>query len=348
MKTLLITTGGTISQQHVDGVAVSDDSAFTGDDFIRAINNTADKLGVDLETKPVLNKDSSNMIMSDWTAIAEAIAADYDNFDGFIVSHGTNTMGYSCSAISFALNNVSKPIIFTGSQVSYGIPGSDAVTNLDNILRIMSEGHNLAGVFCLFGSKLITSTRVKKKTEFDYDAFKTFGRIPDIALIGNSIQFNESALASHMSFLGDASLPLEIKPDFDNNIVSLTEFPGLSSEVFVNLAKSGVKGFILRATGAGDPNVSDSTDYANLRDAFVYLRDNKIPIVITTQAPDGVASMKVNEPGQLALSLGAIPAWDMSMESMVAKLAWLIGNGHSHEEIQRLMITSLRGEILTD
>jgi L-asparaginase len=288
------------------------------------------------------------MTMLDWASIINTIAENYDDYDGFIVTHGTNTMGYACSATSFAFNNISKPIVFTGSQVSYGIPGSDAVTNLDNTLRIMSEGHNLAGVFCLFGSKLITGTRVKKKTEFDYDAFKTFGRFSDIAVIGNSIQFNDAALASHMSFLGDASQPLEVKANFDNGIVSLTEFPGLSSEVFVNLAESGVKGFILRATGAGDPNVSTSKDYANLHDAFAYLQEKKIPIVVTTQAPDGVASMRINEPGQLALSLGAIPAWDMSMESMVAKLAWLIGNGHSYEDIQRLMVTSLKGEILTN
>jgi L-asparaginase len=288
------------------------------------------------------------MTMSDWTVLIDSLAADYENYDGFIVAHGTNTMGYTCSAVSFALNNLDNPVIFTGSQVSFNIPGSDAVTNLDNILRIISEKRGLAGVFCLFGSKLISGTRVKKKTEFDYDAFKTFGRVPNIANIGNSIEFNEAALASHMSFLGDANKSLEVKSKFDNNIVSLTEFPGLSSEVFINLVKAGIRGFILRATGAGDPNVSTSKDYANLYDAFAYLREKQVPIVVTTQAPDGVASMKINEPGQLALSLGAIPAWDMSMESMVAKLAWLLGNGYGYEDIRRLMVTSLRGEIITD
>lgn len=82
-----------------------------------------------------------------------------------------------------------------------------------------------------------------------------------------------------------------------------------------------------------------------MREAFEYLQNNQIPIVVTTQAPDGLASMKINEPGQLALKFGAIPAWDMSMESMVTKLSWLIGNGYSYKEIQEKMITSLRGEI---
>lgn len=89
----------------------------------------------------------------------------------------------------------------------------------------------------------------------------------------------------------------------------------------------------------------DGATYPSLREAFVYLQEHKIPIVVTTQAPDGVASMSVNEPGILAKELGAIPAWDMSMETMVTKLSWLIACGYSYEDIQELMITSFRGEI---
>lgn len=221
--------------------------------------------------------------------------------------------------------------------------------NLENTLRVITEKEKLAGVFLIFGSKIITGTRVKKKNEFAYDAFETFGRLQDIGHIGNSILFNEDALKRHSSYLGTKSKNksgLEIKNDFDNNIMSLTEFPGLKSEYIIKLAESGVKGFILRATGAGDPNVaSANVDYPNLREAIVYLQEHNIPIVVTTQAPDGVASMNINEPGILAKELGAIPAWDMSMETITTKLSWLIANGYSYEEIQKLMVTSLRGEI---
>jgi len=139
---------------------------------------------------------------------------------------------------------------------------------------------------------------------------------------------------------------LDIKNNFDTNIVSLTEFPGLKSEIFIKLVDTGVKGFILRGTGAGDLNVAkEGADYPNLRDALKYLQEKRIPIVVTTQAPDGVASMSVNEPGILAKELGAIPAWDMSMESMVTKLSWLLGNGFDYDGIQKLMLTPFRGEI---
>lgn len=201
----------------------------------------------------------------------------------------------------------------------------------------------------VFGSKIITGMRVKKRTEFDYDAFKTFGRLQDLGYLGNSIVFNDVSLNRHLFYLGTKSKTkdgLEIKNKFDNNIISLTEFPGLKSEYIIKLAESGVKGFILRATGAWDPNVASiNADYPNLRDAFKYLQEHKIPIVVTTQAPDGVSSMSVNEPGILAKELGAIPAWDMSMETMVTKLSSLIANGYSYEEIQRMMLVSFRGEI---
>ncbi len=350
-KILIISTGGTISQEHTtEGIAVSNERAFKGDTFADVLDSFKNKLNIDaIDSITIMNKDSSNMISKDWETIANSIYDNYDAYDAFIVTHGTNTMGYATAAVSYAIGNLGKPVIFTGSQVSYGIPGSDSIMNLENILRVITEKDNLAGVFLIFGSKIITGTRVKKKTEFDYDAFKTFGRLPDIGYIGNSIVLNDASLNRHLSYLGIKSKVkngLDMKNSFDNNIMSLTEFPGLKSEYIIKLAESGVKGFILRATGAGDPNVAPaSADYPNLREAFAYLQEHKIPIVVTTQAPDGVSSMGINEPGILAKELGAIPAWDMSMETMVTKLSWLIACGYSYEEIQQLMITPFRGEI---
>jgi L-asparaginase len=250
-----------------------------------------------------------------------------------MVTHGTNTMGYTTAAVSLALGNLGKAVLFTGSQVFYSIPGSDAIINLENILRVLKEKQELIGVFLIFGSKIISGMKVKKMTEFNYDAFKTFGRMPDIGYIGNSIILNKEALDDHLQYLGTKSkfrMGLDIKNKFDTNIASLTEFPGMDAKVIMALAEAGIKGFILRSSGAGDPNVASvDNEYRNLRGAFEYLRDNKIPIVVTTYAPDGVASMTVNEPGMIAKELGAIPAYDMSMETMVTKLSWLIAQGCS-------------------
>ncbi len=311
-KILIISTGGTISQSHTEkGIAVSNEKSFSGDTFANVLNNLKEELNIDvIDSKTILNKDSSNIIPEDWKKIIDIIIEEYDNYMAFIVTHGTNTMGYSCAAVSYAIGNVGKPIVFTGSQVSYGMIGTDAVMNLENAIRIIADDEcELAGVCCVFGSKVITGTRVKKKTEFDYDAFKTFGKLPDLANIGNRIVYNKEALEKHLSFMGRKSKmksELIVKNKFDTNIISLTEFPGLKVSHFKALVENGIKGFILRATGAGDPNIAKADEnYENLREAFEYLQRKQIPIVVTTQAPDGVASMRINEPRTISIGIGS-------------------------------------------
>lgn len=350
-KILIITTGGTISQKQNDRkIAINSDEIFKKSTFTGVLSRFKSEFNLEaIDEITIMNKDSSNMIPKDWELLVKTIYDKYDDYEAFIITHGTNTMGYTTAAVSFALGNLGKPIMFTGSQLSYGILGSDAIMNLENALRVIIQKEELVGVFLVFGSKIITGTRVKKKTEFDYEAFKTFGRLTDIGCIGNKVIFNEHEVNKHLSYLKMKSKTkslLEVKNKFDNNIVSLTEFPGLKSEYIIKLVESGVKGFIFRSTGAGDPNIGGiDVNYPNLREAFTYLKDHKIPIVVTTQAPDGVASMNINEPGVLAKELGAIPAFDMSIEAMTIKLSWLIANGYSYEQIQKLMLTSFRGEI---
>ena len=350
-KILLITTGGTLSQTvDESGVTHSDGNSFKGDTFVKLLDHTKEKFGITtIDINDLINKESSCINKKDWQKIVNAIVEDYDNYDAFIITHGTNTLGYTAAAVSYAIGNLGKPVVFTGAQVSFSVPGSDTVINLENILRTLIEQPKLVGVFLVFGSKIITGTRIKKKTEFDYDAYKTFGRVPELGHIGNKISFNHVAIETHLKHLGTKSKTragLDVKNNFDAKIASLTEFPGMSSDVIIDLAKSNTKGFILRATGAGDPNLLEAGHPdEDLRPAFEYLQNHKIPIVITTQAPDGVASMNINAPGPLARELGAIPAFDMSMETMVTKLSWLLANGHSYKDVQRLMTTSFRGEI---
>lgn len=237
-KILIIATGGTISQvRNQKGIAISNEKSYKGNTFSDILNNFKEELNIAvIDSKTILNKDSSNILPEDWKKIIDTIVEEYDNYTAFIVTHGTNTMGYTCSAVSFAIENLGKPIIFTGSQVSYGKIGTDAIMNLENALRVIADDDcKLAGVCCIFGSKIITGTRVKKKSEFEYDAFKTFGRKTDIANIGNSVTYNEEALKKHLSFLGSKSKlksRLVVKSKFDTNIVSLTEFPRIKSKLF--------------------------------------------------------------------------------------------------------------------
>ena len=256
-------------------------------------------------------------------------------------------MGYTASALSFALENINKPVIMTGAQVPLGYLGTDAVTNLVNSLRLaVWEYHDVKGVIAVFGSKIISGTRVKKGTDFDYDPFNSF-QAGALGQIGRFMRIDEAALRKHVNYLSKykplaiQSRVLSVKKDFDTkSIASLTEFPGMSVDLFKSLVENnGIKAFIFRAFGAGDPS-------AHLFPAFEYLKTKKIPIIVTTQAPSGVASFQVNETGQYLKEHDlAIPAFDMSMESMTAKLAWLLAQKMDYEQIKIKMSEDLHGEI---
>jgi len=139
---------------------------------------------------------------------------------------------------------------------------------------------------------------------------------------------------------------LDVKSAFEPNIVALSEFPSFSPDIIVNLAKTGVKGFVIRSYGDGNPNVAAPNDtYTNLRPAFEYLREQKIPIIVTTQTPGGVASMTQYEPAILAKELGAVPGNDISIEAATVKLSWLLAQKHPYEKLRKLLATPLRGEM---
>jgi L-asparaginase len=367
-RVLLITTGGTIAGQvavkpnDTDGVSAADLTR-EADEFAQLLADTTDYVGrsthrtIEVETyrtddgQPFCNIDSSDVKPKHWTDLAQLVYDKFDSYDSFIITHGTNTLGYTCAALAFAIANSGKPIVLTGSQVPAGHPGTDALTNLQNALRVAvwepRRGSNdwMQGVMAVFGSFIITGTRVKKDTEFDYDAFKSFS-VGSIGRIGRIIHINPANLGRHRSYLTTSAYPianhqreLELSNSFDMSIASLTEFPGMDPQIFETLVSKGAKGFVLRAFGAGDP----STD---LQDAFTFLKDRRIPIVVTTQAPNGNSNFQVNEPGQwLRNNNMAIPAYDMSIESQTTKLAWLIARGAPYEQVCKEMVQDVRGEV---
>ncbi|MBI2549528.1 asparaginase [Candidatus Woesearchaeota archaeon] len=351
-RILVILTGGTIAG-NVAKSKVSQNQKSDPNSFISILDNSVAivKQNWNIEIHPTVEElfdtDSSNLQPENWTFLIEEIQKKYDAYDSFIILHGTNTMGYTASALSFALENINKPVILTGAQVPLGYLGTDAVTNLVNSLRLAVWGyHEVKGVMVLFGSRIITGTRVKKGTDFDYDPFKSF-QTGALGQIGRFMKIDEAALKKHVAYLSKSkplaiqSRVLSVRKDFDTkSIVSLTEFPGMSVDIFQSLAENnGVKAFILRAFGAGDPS-------SHLFPVFKYLKKKKIPIIVTTQAPGGVSNFQVNENGQyLKENDLAIPAFDMSIEAMTTKLAWLLAQKMNYEQIKLKMVEDLHGEI---
>ena len=351
-RILIMFTGGTIAGNVAKSDAVESVKS-DPNSFLSIVANSVEvvKKNWNIEIIPsiveLFNVDSSNILPQNWTTLIEKVQETYDQYDAFLILHGTNTMGYTCAALSFALENINKPVIFTGAQVPLGYLGSDANTNLINALRLCVWGyHPIKGVMAVFGSKIITGVRVKKGTDFDYDPFSSF-ITGSLGQIGRFMRINVPALDKHISYLSKAkplaiqSRVLSVKKGFDTaSIASLTEFPGMSPDIFQALVEhNGTKAFIFRAFGAGDAS-------SYLFKGFEYLKEKQIPIIVTTQAPSGVASMQVNETGvYLRENDLAIPAHDMSIESITTKLGWLLGQKKSYGDIKSIMVQDLHGEI---
>lgn len=351
-RVLFILTGGTIAG-NVAKSAVSEHVESSEENFESVISQSIKliKNNWNIEVEPkiesICNLDSSDIKPEQWSAIAQKIKDTYDDFDAFVVLHGTNTMGYTAAALTFSLENINKPVILTGAQVPLGYLGTDASTNIVNAIRVAVWGYQpVKGVMAVFGSKIISGTRVKKGTDFDYDPFKSF-ITGGLGEIGRFIRINDAALNQYTSYLSKEkplaiqSRVLSVSNVFDTaHLAVITEFPGMSVDIFKNLVEhNGIKAFILRAFGAGDPS-------SHLLPAFNYLKENRIPILVTTQAPSGIASFQVNASGKLLKDQDlAMPSFDMSMESMVTKLSWLLGQNKSYEEIKFLMGKDLHGEI---
>ena len=357
-RILVLTTGGTIA-----GNVKSSDSARAAsvqkETGLRGIleHTLADieinwKVQVEIASEEIGNVDSSDILPGHWTLIANKIKERYEDYDGFIVTHGTNTMGYTCAALSFALPNLSKCVAVTGSQIPFGKPASDAAMNLDNAVRVVAYPYEpgIRGVVCVFGSYIITGTRAKKASEFEIDAFRAFGS-GELGRIGRIIQINEANAARHNAYLGKTAAPalaetdVICQADFDTRILSLTEYPGLDPDLLLSIFKQhvegdeAIRGVILRAFGAGDAST-------HLRPCFEYLKEHEVPVVVTTQAPNGNSNFMVNEPGhELKQQKLAIPAFDMSIEAITTKLSWLLAQNVPYSEMQTRMHADLHGEI---
>lgn len=361
-RMLLISTGGTIAGEVATSKKGDEEivkaSAFSDlirDTIIYLKNNNDVELVI--EAHEFDEVDSSDIMPHHWSGLIKLIQDEYDNYDSFVITHGTNTLGYTCAALSFGIVNPGKPIILTGSQVPIQQPGSDAKMNLDNAIRLATwkpnrnNPHPIQGVMAVFGSHIITGTRVKKDTEFDYDAFKSF-HVDSIGRIGRIVDINNDNLERHNSYHKSAAYPiaeskeqLKIENYFQTNIASLNEFPGMDYPKLLQRLheESEVRGFIVRAFGAGDMSTESL-------EALRYLKSQKVPVVVTTQAPNGNANLQVNEPGQkLAEEQLVIPAYNMSIESQTTKLMWLLAKMDrgiiDFDQLKQSMITNVRGEI---
>lgn len=282
----------------------------------------------DINLQFIANIDSSDMTSYVWDKLATSIANTYADYDGFVVIHGTDTMAYTASAVSFALQNLGKPIVFTGAQIPGDHLESDARRNFVNAVRLACM--DIAEVMLLMGEKILLGVRSSKISHAKLNAFASIN-FPKLGEVGREIQILRKVNPRHRQ-----SLILET--GFVSEIAVLSLAPGMPASVLDHLLDQGLKGMVLNAYGTGNiPQMYLSF----LKRA----REKNMPVVIRTQCPEGSTQMAVYATGKQALECGSIEAFDMSLEATITKLMWALYRARTIEEIKVIMHYNYAGEI---
>ncbi len=292
---------------------------------------------IDFHTfEPLL--DSSNMNPGFWIQLATVIEENYENYDGFVVLHGSDTMAYTASALSFMLENLNKPVIFTGSQLPIGMVRTDGRENFINSIEIATarefDTPVVPEVAICFENKLFRGNRTSKLNAENFGAFIS-GNYPLLAEVGVRIKYNQNLI------LKPNFKKLRVLRELDDNIAILTLFPGISPRAIDGILKTeGLKAVILESFGAGNaptvPWFMDQIQEATNRGIIVFN---------VTQCKGGAVEMGKYETSAGLSRIGVIGGYDITTESAVTKLMYLLGSGYSVDSVKQLLQTSLRGEM---
>lgn len=331
-KILIIYTGGTIGMKKTDkGYAPV--SGFLGQ-AISAIEDMK-SAGAPLwdlhEMSPLL--DSSDITVKEWNKIAAVICDNYAAYDGFVVLHGTDTMAYTASALSFILHGLDKPVVLTGSQIPLSEIRSDGRDNLITSLLIAADGvANEVSLY--FSGALLRGNRAVKMSADQLVAFDS-PNYPHLADVGISIRYNTSALVK------PEGKKFEMRPFRDVPIGVLKVFPGIQFGLFESIMTEKLSGIVLETFGAGNIPSDSGALIPIISRAF----EGGTVITVCSQCPSGTVSLGAYETSSALKSAGAVSGFDMTTEAAVAKLYYLFSLDLTVEQIKGYMEQNLRGEI---
>jgi L-asparaginase len=333
-RVCIIYTGGTIGMVATEDGYASKRGVFA-DDLEKIRDMTSGKMPDwdIIEFDPLL--DSSNINHKQWNEIASAIESVYDDYDGFVVLHGTDTMAYTASALSFMFDGLDKPVVFTGSQLPLGEIRSDAADNIITSMLIAADGV-VNEVSIYFNGTLLRGNR---STKMSADGLISFAspNYPELARAGIDIQY--SGNASKVLSSGSDRLRVRMIKDFSIGVIKL--YPGIDFNLFKPLAEAGIDGLILESFGTGNISSEDKVLPPIIAEAIFH----GTSVVICTQCPQGTVRLGAYETGSLLARAGAICGYNMTTEAAVTKLAYLLSIGVSKDEIRTLMEQDLRGEL---
>jgi len=331
-KVYVAYTGGTIGMKPGEKGFVPESGYFT--DLISSLPEFESPEMPQVEMYEYENLiDSSNITPEDWYRISQDIETRFDDFDGFVVLHGTDTMAYTASALSFMLEDLSKPVIVTGSQIPWSQMRTDARDNFVTSL-ILAGNYDIPEVGLYFHNRLYRGNRARKLDASGFHAFES-PNFPAIGEVGTKINLKKHLL------LREPAATLKIRKITTPQVIMLSLFPGFPAELLETVLSSSIKGLVLMTYGMGNAPCNDKALLRLLRKAS----DQGVVIVNCTQCYKGSVDMSGYETGQLLLDSGVISGFDMTPEATLTKLSYLLSSELSVDAIKQQMQMNLRGEL---
>jgi len=322
---LLLTTGGTIASLP-GGKGLEPQRSQVMERELQQLRTY-----YDITVRDIMCLDSSNIRPEEWQVIARRIFEEREGFDGIVVSHGTDTMAYTASAVTYMLPNIDLPVVFTGSQLPLADVLSDGPDNLRTAFAMAASGH--PGVFLAFDRKVMLGCRAVKVRASGFSAFESVNA-------RYAAQVSNLGLVVDPEVLPKRSGEARLRTDISREVFLLKLTPGLNPAVFDMLAAMGYKGIVIEAFGLGGINFLNR----GLRGIRRCIEDG-VSIVVTTQCLYDSSDLRVYQVGNKMLELGVIQGRDMTSEAAMTKLMWAIGQGMEPEAISSLFTQSLAGEI---
>ena len=332
-KVCIIATGGTIA-------SVTDEKtrSLRPGLSVKELLSTLPKGMSDVEVvhRDLFQMDSANLQPHHWQEISEEIlrvSEEIPDLTGIVVTHGTDTMVYSASAVSFMIQDFGKPIVFTGSQISATVPWSDGPRNLLDAIRVAAFA-DLGETCIVFNGEIHRATRTKKTRSNTYDAFDTMDPQP-LGVIARDIVLYEGRRRRH-------NLVPRFDTRLDDSVFLLKVFPGIPPKILNRIVDLGFHGIIVEGYGEGSLPSEENPLTGGISQAI----SRGCFVVVSSQCTFGQADLSVYEVGRAAMEAGAMGAHDMTSEATFVKLAWVLGHTRDPDQVRKMMMTNYVGEVI--
>lgn len=337
-RILIFTTGGTIvSLKTADGLKPCNDEMYKVlyDKILPIMGD------YDVTIKPIFNKDSSNIIPSDWVIASDSIRQYIDDYDGIVILHGTDTMSYSAAMLSFLFAGVNKPIVLTGSQLPIDYKDSDGVNNLTDAI-IVAGDERISGVFVVFHDKIINGTRAYKSSSIRMDAYISCN-YPYVGIIKDGTVFitdeykkisKKEKKELEYAFLNSVGYE-------QPKVFMLKMVPGIDGGIFDYIKRERYHGVVIEGYGLGGMPVFNIDLLHKMEELIL----SGIPILMSTQCIYDGVNLETYEVGVVANRIGILSTYDMTPDAAYTKLMWILGHTKNYDEIVKALRSNFCGEI---